>query len=101
MKRLTTADIAADLGVVKRDIEICKTKLADINIVKKDIEIIKHRQTEMADNLRQIKKTLMDPDDGAIARVNKNTSFRKNTTRALWTIYGVLIGILAKVFFWN
>ena len=101
MGRLTNADIVADLGVVKKDIEICKSKLADINVVKKDIEIIKHRQTEMCENLRQIKKTLMDPDDGAIARVNKNTSFRKNTTKALWTIYGVLIGLLAKVFFWN
>ena len=101
MARLTNADIVADLGVVKRDIEICKSKLADIDIVHKDIEIIKNRQSEMCDNIRQIKKTLMDPDDGAIARVNKNTSFRKNTTKALWTIYGVLIGILTKVFFWN
>ena len=97
MARLTNAD----LSVVKRDIEICKSKLTDIDVVHKDIEIIKTRQTEMCENLRQIKKTLMDPDDGAIARVNKNTAFRKNTTKALWTIYGVLIGILAKVFFWN
>ena len=101
MARLTNADIVADLGVVKRDIEICKSKLADIDIVHKDIEIIKNRQTEMCDNLRQIKKTLMDPDDGAIARVNKNTSFRKNAQKTLWSIWLVIVGILGKIIFWN
>ena len=31
---------------------------------------------DLKEDVRFIKKRLLDPDDGAVARVNKNTSFR-------------------------
>jgi len=55
----------------------------------------------MKEDLRDIKKRLLDPDVGTISKVNKNTSFRKTTGKVLWSIWLVLIGILGKIIFWN
>ena len=40
-------------------------------------------------------------DDGTIARVNRNTSFRKGAQKTLWSIWIVIVGILGKLIFWN
>ena len=56
---------------------------------------------DLKQDVRFIKKRLLDPDDGTIARVNKNTSFRKNAQKTLWSIWLVIVGILGKIIFWN
>ena len=56
---------------------------------------------KLKEDLRDIKIRLLDPDLGTISKVNKNTSFRKNTTKALWSIWAVILGILGKIIFWN
>ena len=52
-------------------------------------------------DVREIKVRLLDPDNGTISKVNKNTSFRKGAQKTLWSIWIVLIGILGKLIFWN
>ena len=56
---------------------------------------------DLKEDVRFIKKKLLDPDDGTIARVNKNTSFRKGAQKTLWGIWLVIVGILGKLIFWN
>ena len=56
---------------------------------------------DLKEDVRFIKRKLLDPDDGTIARVNKNTSFRKSAQKTLWSIWVVIIGILGKLIFWN
>ena len=66
--------------------------------------------------VKEIKEILLDPEDGVIVRVNKNTywrkqinvqeieelkNFKKNVTTALWGIYTVVVGIIAKLIFWK
>jgi len=73
----------------------------DIQLLKQDIEYMKDGQTKMQNDLTMIKKTLLDPDSGAIARVNRNTDFRKKASGALWSVWVAMIGVLAKLIFWN
>ena len=56
---------------------------------------------QVKEDVRDIKIRLLDPDGGAISRVNKNTSFRKQTGKVLWSIWIALIGIIGKIIFWN
>ena len=71
---------------------------------------------EIHENVKEIKEILLDPEDGIIVRVNKNTywrkqisiqeieelkSFKNNVTKALWGIYTVVLGIIAKLIFWE
>ena len=53
---------------------------------------------KVKEDVRDIKIRLLDPDDGAISRVNRNTSYRKVMTKALWVIYAVTIGLVVKMF---
>ena len=73
----------------------------NMNLVKKDVEFLRQGQTKIQEDLTMIKKTLLDPDTGAIARVNRNTDFRKKANAALWSVWVAMIGVLAKLIFWN
>ena len=71
---------------------------------------------EIHQTVKEIKEILLDPEDGIIVRVNKNTywrkqinvqeieelkNFKKNVTHALWGIYTIMIGVIAKLIFWK
>ena len=69
---------------------------------------------EMHENIKEIKEILLDPEDGVIVRVNKNTFWRKEldadefkallrwkqtVTHAMWIAYTALTGIIVKIVF--
>jgi hypothetical protein len=72
--------------------------------------------TEIHTVVKDIKKILLDPEDGIIVRVNKNTYWRRqvdfdevkallrwksNMTHALWVSYAALAGIILKMVFFG
>ena len=69
---------------------------------------------EMHEMMKEIKEILLDPDDGIVVRVNKNTYWRREldadefkallrwkqaVTHALWISYSALLGIIIKIVF--
>tara|TARA_Y100001963_G_scaffold119184_1_gene166194 strand:- start:906 stop:1196 length:291 start_codon:yes stop_codon:yes gene_type:complete len=69
---------------------------------------------EMHENIKEIKEILLDPEDGIIVRVNKNTYWRheldadefkamlrwkQSITHAMWIAYTALTGIFIKLMF--
>ena len=54
---------------------------------------------ELKQDVREIKKRLLDPDDGTIARINKNTSFRKSARIWLGIFFTSIIAIVTKMLF--
>jgi|TARA_B100000287_G_scaffold202436_1_gene191154 hypothetical protein len=69
---------------------------------------------EIHENVKEIKEILLDPEDGIIVRVNKNTYWRKeldadefkallrwkqSVTHAMWIVYSAVLGILVKLIF--
>ena len=69
---------------------------------------------EIHDTVKEIKQILLDPEDGLIVRVNKNTYWRREldadefkalirwkqgVTHALWVSYSALLGIIIKIIF--
>lgn len=72
---------------------------------KEEIGLMKQRMNSMDDKLEKmdqkldmITEKLLDPDYGVTSRVNKNTSYRKVITKAMWVIYTVTIGLIIKMF---
>ena len=74
---------------------------SEIKLVKQDVEYLKNGQERMQEDLTMIKKQLLSPDDGAIARINKNTEYRRKTQKVLWSIWIALLGIIGKMIFWD
>ena len=71
---------------------------------------------EMHGMIKEIKEILLDPEDGIIVRVNKNTFWRKEIdadefkalvrwkstmNQAMWIAYTALVGIIVKLIFWT
>ena len=71
---------------------------------------------EIHSTVKEIKEVLLDPEDGIIVRVNKNTywrkqiniqdieelkNFKQNVTHALWGVYTLVLGVIAKLIFWE
>jgi len=54
---------------------------------------------ELKQDVREIKKRLLDPDDGVVARINVNTSFRKTARIWLGVFFTSIIGIVTKMMF--
>ena len=71
---------------------------------------------EIHQTVKEIKEVLLDPEDGLIVRVNKNTFWRKEIdadefkamvrwkstmNQAMWIAYTALVGIIVKLIFWT
>ena len=78
----------------------------------------------MRDSIRDLKKSLLDPDNGVVVRVNKNSEFRReredsseklstlfeqvsnliqwknSISKILWILFTAIIGLVIKVL-WN
>jgi|TARA_R110000782_G_scaffold201943_1_gene290577 hypothetical protein len=74
---------------------------SDIRLVKNDVQHLRDGQVKLQDDITMIKKVLLDPDKGAIARVNRNTDFRKKANAGLWSVWVAVLGILGKLVFWS
>jgi len=74
---------------------------SEIKLVKHDIGYLKEGQVRMQKDITMIKKVLLDPDKGAIARVNRNTEFRTKASAGIWSVWIAVLGILGKLVFWS
>jgi hypothetical protein len=95
----------------------------EMKIMQRNLEDLGESQKEMKEDLSELKKKLLDPNDGVIVRVNENTKFRiqeedrfedymkinvdvqdlkkwqSGINKAMWIIFGALIAIASKVIF--
>ena len=100
------------------------TTAQEIALMKKDIETLGDDVREINDKLDRLMIKLLDPDEGLVVRVNKNTDrlderdlnmskwmkdirdfhymkkWKSTVTRALWGLYAAVIGYLVKSIFW-
>jgi predicted regulator of Ras-like GTPase activity (Roadblock/LC7/MglB family) len=52
---------------------------------------------DLRQDIRDIKLRLLDPEDGLVVRINKNTSFRKNTRIGLWAVFAAIGGLVTEM----
>ncbi len=125
----SNAQIAETLNKLISEISALKTTLpsSDLRIIQLNMEEFKHAQSDMKKDLSDLKKKLLDPDDGVIVKVNENTKFRieqeklqereekeykelilehselmkwkGGVTKAMWIFFTAIVGIVAKIFF--
>ena len=75
------------------------TTAEEISLMKQRIDSMEEKLDKMDEKLDMLTEKLLDPDYGVTARVNKNTSYRKVMTKALWVIYAAVLGLIIKLFF--
>jgi hypothetical protein len=91
-----------------------KDILERLNCIEQNIS--SEQLDEIQQTVKEIKEILLDPEDGLIVRVNKNTywrrqidtrdiqelkTFKQNVTTALWGVYTLVMGVISKIVFWD
>ena len=111
---------------ILEEIEFLKTKLpnGEFALLKKSVEDLSSGQNALKSSIRELKQQLLDPDNGVVVRVNRNSDFRKdseqrgplcqqsfenmedsvnsilgwkdNVTKALWILFTGIAGLIIK-----
>ena len=111
---------------ILKQIEELRGKLpnGELTLLKKSVEDLQIDHKELRDTIRDLKKSLLDPDNGVVVRVNRNSEFRReregsssklstlfeqvhqminwknSINKILWVVFTALIGLVIKVL-WN
>ncbi len=111
---------------ILEEIEFLKTKLpnGEFALLKKSVEDLSGGQESLKSSIRELKQQLLDPDNGVVVRVNRNSDFRKeseqrgplcqqsfenmednvnsilgwkdNVSKALWILFTGIAGLIIK-----
>ena len=111
---------------ILEEIEFLKKKLpnGEFALLKKSVEDLSSGQNALKSSIRELKQQLLDPDNGVVVRVNRNSEFRKesqergplceqsfenmednvnsilgwkdNVSRALWILFTGIAGLIIK-----
>ena len=112
---------------ILEEIEFLKKKLpnGEFALLKKSVEDLHGGQETLRSSIRELKKQLLDPDNGVVVRVNRNSDFRKeseqrgplcqqsfedmednvnefiswknNVSKALWILFVAVVGLVIKL----
>ena len=112
---------------ILEEIEFLKTKLpnGEFALLKKSVEDLSGGQNALKSSIRELKQQLLDPDNGVVVRVNRNSDFRKdseqrgplcqqsfedmednvnefiswknNVSKALWILFVAVVGLVIKL----
>ena len=107
---------------ILEEIEKLKKQLpnGEFALLKKSVEDLSSGQNALKASIRELKQQLLDPDNGVVVRVNRNSEFRKdlkdcvesfesvedavqeivswkeNVTKALWIMFTGMVGLIIK-----
>ena len=111
---------------ILEEIEFLKKKLpnGEFALLKKSVEDLSSGQDALKSSIRELKQQLLDPDNGVVVRVNRNSDFRKdsekrgplcqqsfenmednvnsilswkdNVSKALWILFTGIAGLIIK-----
>ena len=114
---------------ILEEIEFLKTKLpnGEFALLKKSVEDLSGGQEALKTSIRELKQQLLDPDNGVVVRVNRNSEFRRgsetsgplckksfeemgdnvqeltiwrdNITKVMWLLVTGIVGLGFKVIF--
>ena len=112
---------------ILEEIEKLKKQLpnGEFALLKKSVEDLSSGQNSLKSSIRELKQQLLDPDNGVVVRVNRNSEFRKesqergplcqqsfegmednvnsilgwkdNVSKALWILFTAVVGLIIKL----
>jgi len=118
---ITNKEILEEVEKLKK---LIPTANGDFILLKKTVGDLEIGQQGLKDDIKELKERLLNPDNGVVARVNRNSDFRKdseqrgplcqksfenmednvnsilgwkdNVTKALWILFTGIAGLIIK-----
>ena len=123
---ITNKEILDEIEKLKKKIP---TANGDFILLKKSVFDLENGQSSLKSDIKELKERFLNPDDGVVARVNRNSDFRKdseqrgplcqqsfenmedsvntilgwkdNVTKALWILFTGIAGLIIKTIIGN
>jgi hypothetical protein len=58
------------------------------------IDVVQGKQQLMSDDIGKIKEAVYNPDQGLYARLRELESWKKTSSRMIWTLFTTMVGLI-------
>ena len=58
------------------------------------IEVMSDKQEQMSDDIAKIKEAVYNPDQGLYARIRELETWKRTSSRMIWTLFTTMIGLI-------
>ena len=58
------------------------------------MDVMQNKQEEMSDHIAKIKEAVYNPDQGLSARLRELESWKRTSSRMIWTLFTTVIGLI-------
>jgi len=58
------------------------------------IEVMNDKQEQMSDDIAKIKEAVYNPDQGLYARIRELETWKRTSSRMIWTLFTTMIGLI-------
>ena len=58
------------------------------------IEVMSDKQEQMSEDIAKIKEAVYNPDQGLYARIRELETWKRTSSRMIWTLFTTMIGLI-------
>ena len=58
------------------------------------IDVMSDKQEQMSDDIAKIKEAVYNPDQGLYARIRELETWKRTSSRMIWTLFTTMIGLI-------
>tara|TARA_A200000159_G_scaffold67039_1_gene62041 strand:- start:2492 stop:2758 length:267 start_codon:yes stop_codon:yes gene_type:complete len=58
------------------------------------IDVMSDKQEQMSDDIGKIKEAVYNPDQGLYARIRELETWKRTSSRMIWTLFTTMIGLI-------
>lgn len=58
------------------------------------IDVMSDKQEQMSEDIAKIKEAVYNPDQGLYARIRELETWKRTSSRMIWTLFTTLIGLI-------
>lgn len=79
--------------VTKNDQQLLEVQ-QKLDRVCNGIDVMQNKQEEMSQDIAKIKEAVYNPDEGLYARLRELESWKKTSSRMIWTLFTTVVGLI-------
>ena len=62
--------------------------------IRSGMDVMSDKQVQMSEDIAKIKEAVYNPDQGLYARLRELESWKKTSSRMIWTLFTTVVGLI-------
>ena len=80
---------------MSEDSKVCMLEMqVKLDKVCNGIDVMQDKQEEMSQDIAKIKEAVYNPDQGLYARIRELETWKRTSSRMIWTLFTTMIGLI-------